>query len=182
MMGARPDATNPPSNDWSDMRKVTTMQRGTRIAIVSLAILALTAGVVGAATYVASGDASRRADAPADLVQFSTVSTALLQSRGLRLTTARSEADQGALVRLSSEAGSLASETMRGSAVREVQFVHCEAPGAQPPVSQDCWVVSLDPSNYGSHGPFGAKPIQATYAVGVVDPSSGRVLIRMAGA
>jgi hypothetical protein len=67
-----------------------------------------------------------------------------------------------------------ASESLYGASVRESRYAHCVAEG----IDQDCWVVSLDPSQVRSHGPVQWK---ASFFVALVDPSTDRVLLAEAG-
>jgi hypothetical protein len=107
------------------------------------------------------------------LAPFRTVDPFRLQRAGLTVTEAVSAAPPtGSKVATRKEAGRIGAAKMPGRVI-ETRFVHCNSP-----ISRDCWVVSMDPSGFASHGPSSTT---ATYAVAVIDPISGKVLRMMAG-
>lgn len=141
--------------------------------LLLIGLLITAALVVGVATAFTRGNDPR--DRKWD------VSSAALANSGITLTAASSSLPPAnSVVPNVSRALDVATADA-GVAARAAEYAHCDDPGMDPPVSQDCWAVSLDPSSFHSHGPDGAKSIQATYAVDLIDPASGRILDRTSG-
>ena len=130
--------------------------------------------VVGLATAFAGG--KRASPLP-----IGNVSASALATSGMTLTDASSSMPPAnSAVLTSSQALAVAAGDAHVT-TKAAEYVHCDDAGNEPPISQDCWAVSLDPFSFHSHGPDGSQSIQATYAVWLIDPASGRVIDRTSG-
>jgi hypothetical protein len=65
-----------------------------------------------------------------------------------------------------------------GAAILNDQYVHCQVPGAVPPINQDCWVVSVDPTQIGGFSATEQDPNPAPPALAavMVDPTTGKAI------
>jgi hypothetical protein len=152
------------------MLKALTDRKRVLIVASCIAVLAGLARVI-ASTHGAESAIDRASATPLSPAGFTVL-------QGVTLTPAQSHISSDAQVSDAREAAELASSSM-GASPLEVGFAHCQSPRWDPPV--DCWVVSLDPTGFHSHGPLGAKIIQATYSIVLIDPQTGRLLLRRAG-
>ena len=100
-------------------------------------------------------------------VEFANISADVLAARGIAL-------DEAAASPLMSEveAAAIARGAAGGNAVLEAHYAHCRNVSKNPPIDQDCWVFSLDPTGLRSL----RGGIAADYLLVVVDPVSGDVL------
>jgi hypothetical protein len=100
------------------------------------------------------------------------VSASLLASHGIAFDEPKAPPPMA-----EAEAAAIASKS-GGAVVLESHYAHCRMVSKNPPIDQDCWAFSLDPSRqrftFGSTAP--------TYFVILVDPLSGEVLLREIGA
>ena len=99
------------------------------------------------------------------------MSAAVLANRGISLGEPKSASPMS-----EEQAVAIASEASGEAAVLESRYAYCQIVSKNPPVAQDCWAFSLDPSGLASTG-----GIPATYFLVVVDASSGDVLSRSWG-
>ena len=74
-------------------------------------------------------------------------------------------------------AAAIASAAVGGKNVLEALYVHLRDVARNPPLDQDCWVLSLDPAGFSS-----TRGDLAEYVFAVVDPVTGEVLERGWGA
>jgi hypothetical protein len=113
---------------------------------------------------------------------FTTVTASQLASDGVSLSDPQSAAPAAAV---SSQAVAQAASAYEGgAAVREVHYMHCvDAWARNPSINQDCYAVSLDPSNVVELGSplLKAQPKPATWEVVMVDPATGNVIDDRAG-
>jgi hypothetical protein len=59
------------------------------------------------------------------------------------------------------------------SSALQTQYLHCVDPNASPAIDEDCWVVSVDPSNIRVHGiPGQPDPKPATWALVLVNATT----------
>jgi hypothetical protein len=175
------------------MFKLTTHTNRWKFVVASLALIAVAgagSGIAGSGVAATGGHAKRhgharlgsRAEAPspAQLVPFATLSSSLLEESGVTLTETQATPSSAVAVASSGRAAQIASAEM-GRTAREIHFAYCNDPGTAPPISEDCWAVSLDPSGFHSHGPVGSAIRDASYLLVLIDPSTGNVLLRQAG-
>jgi hypothetical protein len=99
------------------------------------------------------------------------VSAAVLANRGISLGEPKSAPTMS-----EEQAAAIASDAVRGATVLESRHAYCRMVSKNPPITQDCWAFSLDPSGLASTG-----GIPATYCLVIVDASSGEVLSRSWG-
>jgi hypothetical protein len=149
------------------------LAKDTRFVLVAaVAVAALLGGLAMAV-------AGNKSQAP---LPVGDVAASSLAGAGITLTPASAATpNAGAVVSTASKALEIAAGDSHVQA-KAGEYVHCDDPNAAPPVSQDCWAVSIDPSQFHSHGPSTGTPIQATYAVELIDPATGQVLDRADGA
>jgi hypothetical protein len=106
-------------------------------------------------------------------VDFGNVSAAVLANHGIALGE-----PQASPTMSETTAAAVASQALRGAAVLESRYVHCRMASKDPPIEQDCWAFSLDPSR--QRFPFGAT--LPTYSLVLVDPIRGEILLHEIGA
>jgi hypothetical protein len=105
-------------------------------------------------------------------VDFVNVSAALLAKHGVALGEPKSPPTMS-----EAEAAAIASEAHRGTEVLESRYTHCRVVDKHPPLDQDCWAFALDPSRQR----FTMTASAATYALVLVDPVSGEILLDRIG-
>ncbi len=149
------------------------MKRSRKYSLVLLVVAA-----VGATAYVLVSTAAQSSSS----WPFANVTASQLASQGVTVSPVASPAT---LPTSATVAANAASAFQGGNqALVQPQYMHCVDTTAQPPLDQDCWVVSIDPS--GMTAPGGAvagtvssgasSSIPIHWDVVFVDPSSGKVI------
>jgi hypothetical protein len=139
----------------------------------------LATGLVICATAVFFGTSSRGHSASiGEPVTVAGVSPSTLSGDGLDLTTAQTATPSSG----GQAAAAAASQRFGGRNVVDEQYAHCVEPGYQPPVSQDCWVVALDPSGMATSGIGGATSQPLKYFFVLIDPAADKFIGGMGGA
>jgi hypothetical protein len=160
----------------------------------------LAAAAVGliAACGLAVSSAVRSANSPTD-VTFTTVSPQQLAEGGIQLSTPQNAASPSANATEGQTAEAAARSWFGGiGQVLESHYAHCVDSTANPPISEDCWAVSLDPTNIAAPtvGPPANPPgvttdttattttqqaARPSYMIVLVDPSTNKVLEAQSG-
>jgi hypothetical protein len=152
-------------------------RRSIVLAVIGLTIVT-TSALVFATTLMSANSPT--------LVGFNSVSASALEAHNGLMLTAPSDANASdASTEVQSRAEKAANQQYH-AAVLESHYAHCVGTG----VSQDCWAIGLDPSNYAKNLPSPAavgsySPPKLTnttpdtkpaYLIALVDPSTGEVL------
>lgn len=104
---------------------------------------------------------------------FSTIPTGKLAAGGITLTAPHGSTPSAAAGRAAARAAGRAF----GEKLLEYHYAYCSDTQHVPPLAQDCWAVSLDPSGHGGGGaPQTGPPSAATYLFVLVDPSTDAVI------
>lgn len=111
-----------------------------------------------------------------DTWPFTTVSPAQLASDGVTLDSPQAGIPSAAVSASVAEAD--ASAALGNAAVREEHYMHCvDAQATNPSINQDCYVVSVDPSNIPIEGSSKFPvPAPMKWAVVLIDPATGNVI------
>jgi hypothetical protein len=141
-------------------------------------VLPVLAAVVAAVAFGLASTSVHSAAPPAPVL-LTAVPPSVLLADGISLTQPNTAS--GATATAQAAATTAAQQQLNGNAVEEIKYAHCSVTNEAPPVNEDCWVVSLDPSGFTSHGPEGSTPIPATYLVALVDPNTDNVILAEAG-
>jgi hypothetical protein len=96
-----------------------------------------------------------------------------LASQGISFSPAQTAAPSGAS---QSNAATAASQAHGGQAAQSAVWMHCQDTARNPALNQDCWVVSLDITGMKEYGAPGTSATPATFAIELVDPSTGQVI------
>lgn len=129
---------------------------------LALAILA----VITAAIVALSLAETVWSDAGPSPLPFTGASASTLAADGVTLTPPQSAAPMAAAT-----ASGLAAQVGHKPVLQE-QYAHCVVTSAVPPVDEDCWAVSLDPTGLAS-----TTGDPATYYIVLIDPNTGKVLL-----
>jgi len=105
-------------------------------------------------------------------VELANVSADVLAARGIALDRPASAPHMS-----EGDAAAIASNACGGKRVLGARYARYRCVARNPPLDQDCWVLSLDPTRFSS-----TRGISAEYVIVVVDPVSGEVLMRGWGA
>ena len=101
---------------------------------------------------------------------FTTITPAQLYAAGVTLSNAQAPVPATAV---SASAAAQVAKEMDNSAVKEVHYMHCVNTFVRPQINQDCYAVSIDPTNAPILGapnlPTTSRP--ATWELVMVDPS-----------
>ena len=149
-------------------------------AIVGSGLVVL--GLAGLAAVYTAPSASAPADAakaPAE-IPFSTITPLQVASSGIEFT-----APHGTSSVAERQAAEVVGGNEFGLPVIEMHFAHCSDRHTVPAIDEDCWVVSLDTTNFhpigghppippGSTTPVRDRPVK--YMVVLVEPGTGKVL------
>jgi hypothetical protein len=154
------------------MRKLNTNIKRWQLGVASLAVL-----IAGG---LAVTSAVRSAGSPPP-ISFAAVAPEVLEAAGINLTEPQNPSAPAGSAASGKTAAAAASKAFGGAAVRESHFAHCNVANAAPPIDEDCWAISLDPSGFHSHGPA-TTTIAATYLIVLIDPATGQALLGESGA
>lgn len=111
---------------------------------------------------------------------FTTVTPQELAGGGVALTQAQTSPSGAAVAQ--SVANAHASAALGQAAVRESHYVHCLDTNEVPAIDEDCYVVSVDASDLPVvAAPGFPDPPPMKWAVVLVDPTTGNVLVEKAG-
>jgi hypothetical protein len=69
------------------------------------------------------------------------------------------------------QAADNAASAATGATVLNDQYVHCDVPGAVPPINQDCYVVLVDPTQMPE-----SSATAPGWAAVLVDPTTGKAI------
>jgi hypothetical protein len=105
-------------------------------------------------------------------VDFTIVSAHVLANHGITLGEPKASPPMS-----KGEAAAIARQADGGGTVLESHYARCRVVSKNPPVDQDCWAFSLDPTRH--RLPLGGTPVD--YTLVLVDPVNGEVLLREIG-
>ena len=75
-------------------------------------------------------------------------------------------------------AAAVTAEVNDDSAVTQQNYMHCSDTNDVPAVNEDCWVISLKPTDvpFGGSTPAAGDPAPAKWALALVDPSTDKII------